>query len=51
MKKAIYFSGGLLVGLISGYLYGFKAYNRLIKPWEFWLNPRSRFYDWLEKLE
>lgn len=35
------------VGLISGYLYGFKAYNRPVKWWEFWLNNRTKFFDWL----
>ena len=38
-----------LVGLVAGYLYGFKAYNRPIKAWEFWLKPSSPFYDWLER--
>ena len=47
MKKAIYFVGGLFFGLISGYLYGFKAYNRPVKWWEFWLNNRTKFFDWL----
>lgn len=32
----------LSVGLIVGYAYGFKAYNRPIKWWEFWLKHRYR---------
>lgn len=27
----------LLIGSIGGYMYGFRAYNRSVKPWEFWL--------------
>lgn len=30
----------VLLGLILGYAYGFNAYNRPIRRWEFWLKHR-----------
>lgn len=36
-KSALYIFVGTLIGLVLGYAYGFKAYNRPIRRWEFWL--------------
>jgi hypothetical protein len=44
MRRVFYILAGLLLGLIAGYAYGFKAYHRPIKKWEFWLRRNSLLY-------